>query len=150
MANLSCTARAETCNVGSVDTVAGVLRTARRIAVVGLSPKPWRPSHGVAKYLQEAGYEVVPVHPAGGIILKEPVHLTLESARDTGPIDIVNIFRRSAAVGDLVDACVAVTPRLVWMQVGVSHPGAARRLEEADILVVMNRCIAVAHQRLGE
>jgi predicted CoA-binding protein len=133
-----------------VDTVAEVLRTARRIAVVGLSPKPWRPSHGVARYLQEAGYEVVPVHPAGGVTLGEPVHLTLESVRDAGPIDIVNIFRRSAAVGDLADACVAVTPRLVWMQVGVSHADAARRLKEADILVVMNRCIAVAHQRLGE
>jgi predicted CoA-binding protein len=90
------------------------------------------------------------VHPAGGITLGEPVHTTLESAREAGRIDIVNIFRRSSAVGSLVDACVAATPRLVWMQVGVSQADAARRLNEADILVVMNRCIAVAHQRLGE
>ena len=74
----------------------------------------------------------------------------VESGRDAGPIDIVNIFRRPAAVGDLVDACVAVTPRLVSIQWGGSHADAASRLEEAEILVVMYRCTAVAHQRLGE
>lgn len=130
--------------------IAATLRAARRIAVVGLSPKPWRPSHGVAKYLQAAGYVVLPVHPAGGETLGQPVHATLSAARMAGPIDIVNIFRRSAAVGDLIEDCVAVMPRLVWMQVGVSHAEAARRLEEAGILVVMNRCIAVAHRQLGE
>lgn len=130
--------------------VAEALRSSRRIAVVGLSPKPWRPSHGVGRYLQSVGYTIIPVHPSGGVILGEPVHATLRSARDAGPIDIVNIFRRSEAVEGLVDDCVAVRPRLVWMQVGVSHTTAARRLEEAGILVVMNRCIAVAHRHLGE
>ena len=136
--------------MGVAPDIAAALRAARRIAVVGLSPKPWRPSHGVAKYLQAQGYMIVPVHPAGGVILGQPVHATLESARTAGPIDIVNVFRRSAAVGDLIDECVAVMPRLVWMQVGVSHTEAARRFEEAGILVVMNRCIAVAHRQLGE
>lgn len=130
--------------------VAEVLRSARRIAIVGLSPKPWRPSYGVGRYLQDAGYAIIPVHPTGGVILGEPVHAALRSAREAGPIDIVNIFRRSEAVGGLAEECVAVMPRLVWMQVGVSHPEAARRLEEAGILVVMNRCIAVAHRHLGE
>ncbi len=127
-----------------------VVRTARRIAVVGLSPKPYRPSHQVAKYLQEAGYTIVPIHPAGGTILGEAVHPDLYQARETGELDIVNVFRRSSAVPALVEPCVAVAPQLVWMQVGVAHQVAARQLEDADILVVMNRCLAVVHQHLGE
>ncbi len=75
---------------------------------------------------------------------------TLESAQGAGPIDIVNIFRRPAAVGDLVDACVAMTPRLVSIRREGSHADAACRLEEANIRAVMDRCTAVAHQRLGE
>ena len=129
--------------------LAELLRTARRIAVVGLSRKPDRPSHTVAAYLQRAGYTIIPVHPAPGVTLGERVHPDLRSARATGPIDIVNIFRRSEHVPALLDAMLEVRPALVWMQVGVRHDEVARSLEAAGIAVVMDRCLAVDHQFLG-
>lgn len=130
--------------------VADILRGARRIAVVGLSPRPERPSHSVARYLQRAGYVVVPVRP-GTVepILGEPVFPDLVSAARSGPLDIVNVFRQSAAVPFLVDAILAVKPRLVWMQLGVTHEESARRIEAAGIPVVMNRCLAVEHSLMG-
>jgi hypothetical protein len=130
--------------------VTDILRTARRIAVVGLSRKPERPSHGVAAYLQRAGYTIIPVHPAGGVTLGEPVHPDLRSAAGTGPIDIVNIFRRSEHIPALLDALLEVQPRLVWMQQGIRNDDVARKLEAAGITVVMDRCLAVDHQFLGD
>jgi predicted CoA-binding protein len=129
--------------------LAELLRAARRIAVVGLSRKPDRPSHAVAAYLQRAGYTIIPVHPAPGVTLGEPVHPDLRSARAVGRIDIVNIFRRSEHVPALLDAILEVRPALVWMQVGVRHDEVARRLEAEGIAVVMDRCLAVDHQFLG-
>lgn len=126
-----------------------ILRASHRIAVVGLSPKPHRPSHGVAAYLQRVGYQVVPVHPAGGVTLGEPVHPDLRSAAATGPLDIVDVFRRSEFVPALRDALLAVRPRLVWMQLGVEHADTAWQLEAAGIRVVMDRCLAVDHHALG-
>ena len=123
---------------------------ARRIAVVGLSRKLDRPSHAVAAYLQDAGYTIIPVHPAGGVTLGEPVYPDLRSASAAaGPIDIVNIFRRSEYIPALLEQLLEVRPQLVWMQVGVRHAEVARKLEEAGIAVVMDRCLAVDHQFLG-
>jgi len=130
--------------------LSGILRNARRIAVVGLSRKPERPSHGVAAYLQQAGYTIIPVHPVSGITLGEPVYPDLRSAATTGPIDIVNIFRRSEYVPALLDAMLEIKPVLVWMQVGIRHDGVAQSLEAAGIEVVMDRCLAVDHQFLGD
>ena len=129
--------------------VAEILRTARRIAVVGLSRKPERPSHGVAAYLQRAGYTIIPVHPVGGVTLGEPVHPDLRSAAAAGPIDIVNIFRRSEHLPALLDAILEVHPTLVWMQQGIRNDDVARKLEAAGITVVMDRCLAVDHQYMG-
>lgn len=129
--------------------LAEILHTAQRIAVVGLSRKPERPSHGVAAYLQRAGYTIIPVHPVGGVTLGEPVHPDLRSAAAAGPIDIVNIFRRSEHVPALLDALLEVKPALVWMQQGIRSDDVARRLEAAGIAVVMDRCLAVDHQFLG-
>jgi uncharacterized protein len=126
-----------------------ILRASRRIAVVGLSRKPHRASHSVSAYMQRQGYEIVPVHPAGGVTLGEPVHRDLRSAAATGPIDIVNIFRRSEFVPALLDDILAVHPRLVWMQLGVEDEATARALREAGIAVVMDRCLAVDHHSLG-
>jgi uncharacterized protein len=129
-----------------------LVRTARTIAVVGLSRKPERPSHGVAAYLQRVGYRIVPVNPAGGVTLGEPVYPDLRAAAAaaaTGPIDIVNIFRRSEHIPALLDALLEVRPRLVWMQQGIRHDEVARRLESAGIAVVMDRCLAVDHHFLG-
>jgi uncharacterized protein len=130
--------------------LAELVGNARRIAVVGLSPKPDRPSHGVAAYLQHAGYTIIPVHPAGGVTLGEPVHSDLRSAAAAaGPIDIVNVFRRSEHIPALLEQLLEVKPQLVWMQVGIRHSEVARKLEEAGIAVVMDRCLAVDHQFLG-
>jgi len=118
--------------------------------VVGLSPRPERPSHEVAAYLQRAGFTVVPVNPCGGVILGERVHPDLSAAAASGTLDIVDIFRRSEYVAALVDDLVAVRPGLVWMQQGVRDDAAAHRLESAGIPVVMDRCLAVDHQLLGE
>ena len=127
-----------------------LVRTARRIAVVGLSPKPQRPSHGVAAYLQRAGYTIIPVHPAGGVTLGERVYPDLRSAAAAaGPIDIVNVFRRSEHIPALLHGLLEVRPRLVWMQQGIWHEEVGRALEADGIAVVMDRCLAVDHQFLG-
>ena len=130
--------------------LAELVRSARTIAVVGLSRKPERPSHRVAAYLQRAGYRIIPVHPVAGVTLGEPVYPDLPAAAAAGgPIDIVNIFRRSEHIPALLDALLEVHPRLVWMQQGIRHEAVARQLESAGIPVVMDRCLAVDHQFLG-
>jgi predicted CoA-binding protein len=129
--------------------LAELVRNARRIAVVGLSRKPERPSYGVAAYLQRSGYTIVPINPAGGVTLGEPVHPDLRSAAAAGPIDIVNIFRRSEHIPTLLEQLLEIRAPLVWMQQGIRHDEVARRLESAGILVVMDRCLAVDHQFLG-
>jgi uncharacterized protein len=134
---------------GEWERIEEILRTARRIAVVGLSPKTERPSHGVASYLKNAGYTIIPVRPTGTIILGEPVQPNLRAAAATGPIDIVNIFRRSEFVPALLDDLLAIRPRLVWMQMGIRDEPTAQRLEAEGIAVVMDRCLAVDHQFLG-
>jgi predicted CoA-binding protein len=126
-----------------------ILRTATHIAVVGLSPRPERPSHSVARYLQKSGYQVIPVRPdTSTLILGEPVYADLIAASRAGPIDIANIFRQPAALPALVDDILAVMPRLAWMQLGVVHEEAARRIEAAGIPVVMDHCIAIEHHNL--
>lgn len=125
-----------------------ILRASRRIAVVGLSPNPARPSHRVASYLQTAGYVIVPVRPGVASVLGQPAHPDLRSAAAAGPIDIIDIFRRSEAIPDLVDDCIAVRPRLVFLQVGVIHAVSADRLEGEGIPTVMDRCLMVDHHQL--
>lgn len=123
-----------------------LLRGAHTIAVVGLSPNPSRPSHQVAAYLQRAGYRIVPVRPDVPAILGERAFPDLATAaRDAGPLDVVNIFRRSEHVPALTEALLALRPRLVWMQVGVRDDATAARLESAGIPVVMDRCLMVDH-----
>jgi uncharacterized protein len=90
------------------------------------------------------------VRPTGTIILGEPVRPDLRTAAATGPIDIVNVFRRSEFVPALLDDLLAVRPRLVWMQMGIRHQPTAARLEAEGIAVVMDRCLAVDHQFLGD
>ncbi len=127
-------------------TLGPLLRESRTIAVVGLSPRPERPSHAVAAYLQRAGYRIVPVRPGGATILGEPSYPDLRSAAAAvSPIDIVDIFRRSEAVPSLLDDLLAIRPKLVWMQVGVVHDGVRARLESAGIPVIMDRCLMVDH-----
>ena len=127
-------------------TLSRLLREARTIAVVGLSPNPARPSHEVASYLQDAGYHIVPVRPAVESVLGERAYPDLASAaRAVGTIDIVNVFRRSEFVAALADPLLAIRPSLVWLQVGVRDAETARRLTEAGIPVVMDRCLMAEH-----
>ena len=128
--------------------IAALLRRARRIAVVGLGESTWRPAWGVAAYLQRAGYTIVPVHPRAKEVLGERAVPDLAEAARGGPVDIVNVFRRSDAIPSMVEACVAVRPLLVWLQVGIRHDESARRIEAAGIPVVQDRCLAVDHQLL--
>lgn len=130
------------------DETLRIVRAARVIAVVGLSPDPSRPSHGVAKYLQEQGYRIVPVTPRGGTILGERAWGTLEEAAAAlapAPIDIVDVFRRPEHVAALLPALLAVRPRLVWLQLGIRDDATAARLAEAGIAVVQDHCLAVEH-----
>ena len=103
----------------TTDALRTLLRDARTIAVVGLSPKPDRPSNAVASYLQSSGYHIVPVNPGHAAILGEKSYATLTAAAAEHAIDVVDVFRRSEFVGPIVDEALRVRPRLIWLQVGV-------------------------------
>ena len=132
------------------DRLRALLREARTIAVVGLSPKPMRPSHSVSKYLQSAGYHIVPINPGHDEILGEKSYATLTDAARNHTIDIVDVFRRSELVGPVVDEAIALAhrPQLIWLQQGVVDTAAAQRAEAAGIAFVMDHCIAVEHRHL--
>lgn len=123
-----------------------LLRSARRIAVVGLSPKPERYSHRIARYLIRAGYEVVPVYPREQEILGARVYGRLQDV--PGHIDIVDVFRRSEALPEAVDDAIAVGARAIWLQLGCIDEAGAARATAAGITVVMDRCIMVDHAQL--
>lgn len=125
-----------------------LLRGARTVAVVGLSPRAARPSHGVARYLQRAGYRIVPVNPYHETILGEPCYPSLSAAARDHQIDVVDVFRRSAVAGTVVDEAIALAPRLIWLQEGVVDDAAAARAAAAGIPCIMDRCLAVDHQLL--
>ncbi|HEX6644528.1 MAG TPA: CoA-binding protein [Gemmatimonadales bacterium] len=126
-----------------------ILRKARRIAVVGLRDNPMRPAFGVAAYLKRVGYTIVPIHPRAETVLGERGYPDLESAALAGPIDIVDVFRRSDAIPALVPGCVAVRPLLVWLQLGIRNDAALAELAAAGIPGVQDRCLAVDHQLMG-
>ena len=134
----------------SPDGLADLLRRARAIAVVGLSPKPIRPSHSVARYLQEAGYRIIPINPGHERILGEQSYPTLDAAARDHAIDIVNVFRRSEHAGAIVDQALALRPPplLIWLQQGVEDHAAAQRAAAAGVPFVMDDCLAVAHRHL--
>lgn len=125
-----------------------ILTSVTSIAVVGWSPKPERPSHGVAAFLARRGYRVIPVNPgqAGQTALGETVRATLAEA---GPVDMVDIFRRSDEAGAVVDQAIATGAKVVWMQLGVVDEAAAARARAAGLRVVMDRCPAIEIPRLG-
>jgi predicted CoA-binding protein len=130
--------------------VAEVLRDARRIAIVGASPDPSRPSHDVLRYLVRAGYECVPIHPEAREVLGIPAFTTLALAVEAGgPVDIVDVFRRSSLCVPHAEEAVAVGARCLWLQLGVVNWEAARIAAAGGLSVVMDRCTAIEHRRLG-
>ena len=128
--------------------IAEILRVGRIIAVVGLSAKRYRPSYGVAEYMQRAGYRIIPVNPNETEVLGEKCYPDVESVPE--PIDIVDIFRRSEFVPEIVEAAIRKGAKVIWMQEGVVHEEAARRAQEAGLEVVMDRCILKDHRRLRQ
>ena len=129
--------------------IKALLDGARTIALVGASDRPDRPSHRVMATLQRHGYRVIPVNPqiTGEHVHGEFVFRDLDQLGD--PIDIVDIFRRSDAVGPIVDQAIAIGAKAVWMQLGVVDDAAAARAEAAGLQVVMDRCPAIEIPRLG-
>jgi predicted CoA-binding protein len=126
--------------------IGALLARATRIAVVGLSPKPDRPSYFVAQCLQRHGYEIVPVRPAVESVLGAKAYGDLRAV--PGSIDLVDVFRAPEHVGPLVDACIALKVPVLWLQEGVVNEAEAARARAAGITVVMDRCIAKDCQRL--
>jgi uncharacterized protein len=130
-----------------MNQISEILHSCRVIAVVGLSAKRFRPSYGVAEYLQRAGYKIIPVNPMETEVLGERAYPDLDSI--PGPVDMVDIFRRSEFVPEIVEAAIRKGAKAVWMQEGVIHEAAAERAEAAGLSVVMDRCILKDHRRLA-
>jgi len=137
-------------------SIAQILGDSKTIAIVGLSNKPDRASYGVAAYLQENGYRVVPVNPsyAGETILGEKVHASLQEAADAlaasgRPIDIVDCFRKSEDIPPIARDAIAVRAGCLWMQLDIENRAAADLARAAGLDVVMNHCIKIEHRNLN-
>ena len=124
-----------------------ILERYKTIAVVGLSPNRMRPSNGVSEYMQSQGYRIIPVNPGHGEILGEKAYRTLDDIPE--PVEIVNIFRRSEYVPELVDAAIRIGAKVIWMQEGIAHEAAAQKAREAGLEVVEGRCILKDHRRMS-
>jgi uncharacterized protein len=122
-----------------------LLRASRVIAVVGLSSKKFRPSYGVAEYMQREGYRIIPVNPNETEVLGEKSYARLEDVPER--IDIVDIFRRSEFVKPLVESAIRLGAKAVWMQEGVEDAKAADKARQAGLTVIMDRCILKEHSR---
>ena len=127
-------------------SIGEILRSAHSIAVVGLSSKRYRPSYGVAEYMQSAGYRIIPVNPFEQAILGEKAYGELALIPER--VDIVDIFRRSEFVPEIVEAAIRLGARAIWMQEGVIHEEAAAKARAAGLEVVMDRCILKEHRRM--
>jgi uncharacterized protein len=128
------------------DEVRRLLERVRRIAVVGLSPKPHRDSHRVARYLLERGYEVVPVYPREEEILGQKVYRRVQDV--PGAVDLVDVFRRSEVLPETIDDALAKGAAALWLQLDCIDEEGARRARDAGLCVVMDRCLMVDHARL--
>ena len=129
-----------------------ILNHCRSIAVVGLSPKPHRASFDVARYMQAAGYRIIPVNPvlaaAGEQVLDEKAYASLIEAAQHEQIDLVNCFRNSEDIPPIVDEAIAIGAKAVWMQLGITNPQAAAKAEAAGLLVVQDHCLKIDHRVL--
>ena len=126
------------------DPITDLLKHARTIAVVGLSNSPLRPSHGVSAYMQTHGYRIIPVNPQIHGSLGERAYPSLLDVKEK--IDIVNIFRRSAYVEEVVDQAIQMKVPVIWMQEGVVHEKAAQKARQTGIFVIMDTCILKEHR----
>jgi predicted CoA-binding protein len=132
--------------VDEISNLRRILRAYRRVAIVGLSAEWHRPSYFVAKYLQQHGYQIVPVNPRYETILGERCYARLEDIPE--PVDMVDVFRRTADVGPIADSAIAIGAKCLWQQIGVTNEAAAARARAAGLDVVMDRCVKIEHARL--
>lgn len=131
--------------LASPDPIFELLKRSKTIAVVGLSDSALRPSHGVSAYMQSQGYRIIPVNPQIGEVLGEKSYPSLPGVPEK--IDIVNIFRRSEFVGEIVDQAIELKVPAIWMQEEVINEAAAEKARKAGIFVVMDRCILKEHRQ---
>jgi hypothetical protein len=129
----------------SSDVVAQILRGTKTIAVVGLSSNPMRASHGVAEYLKNAGYRIIPVNPNETEVLGEKAYARLEDVPE--PVDIVDVFRRAEEVPAVAESAVGIGAKVLWMQLGIENAVAAERAVAAGLAVVEDSCLMVEHKR---
>ena len=130
------------------ETIKKILNECKTIAVVGLSSSPFRPSNGVAAFMQKKGYKIIPVNPNETIVLGEKAMASLSDV--TEKIDLVDIFRRSDEAGSAVDEAIKIGAKAVWLQEGVIDEKAAKRAADAGLLVVMDRCWLKDYVKYGE
>ncbi len=130
---------------GVSDSITAILERYKTLAVVGLSPKLSRPSHGVAAYMMARGYRIIPVNPNAQSVFGEKSYNSLEEV--PGPVEIVVIFRRSEYVPEIVEGALRKGAKVIWMQEGVTHEEAARRAREAGLAVIQDRCILKEHAK---
>ena len=131
--------------MSEAERITDLLQRAQTIAVVGLTDNPMRPSYGVSAYMQAQGYRIIPVNPKLSESLGEKAYATLLDVPEK--IDIVNIFRRSEAVPEIIDDAIQLKVPAIWMQEGVIHEEAAEKARQAGIFVVMDLCILKEHRR---
>ncbi|SRR5579883_637425 len=127
-------------------TISEILSATRVIAVVGLSGSPMRPSNGVSEYMKRAGYRIIPVNPNESEVLGERSYARLEDIPES--IDMVNVFRRSEHVPEIVESAIRAGAKSLWLQEGVIHEAAAQRARDAGLDVVMDKCILKEHRKL--
>ncbi len=127
------------------ERITELLKTAKTIAVVGLSNTPFRASHGVAAYMQSQGYRIIPVNPTIDSALGEKAYPALAEVQEK--VDIVNVFRRSQFVPEVVEQAIRIQAPAIWMQEDVVHEAAAEKARRAGIFVVMDRCILKEHRK---
>jgi len=130
------------------ERIARLLNDCRTIAVVGLSPKPHRASFDVSRYMQAAGYRIIPINPNATEVLGEKAYATLQEAALHEKIDLVNCFRNSEDIPPVVADAIAIGARAVWMQLGVANAQAAATAEAAGLMVVQDHCIKIDHRVL--
>jgi hypothetical protein len=128
------------------EEIKAILRNYKVVAVVGLSPKPERPSYRVAQYLKEHGYRIVPVNPGQKEILGEKCYPRLSDI--PFPVEVVDIFRNIEAIPAIVDEAIAKGAKVVWMQQGLAEAASAQKAREAGLQVVMDRCMKIDHAQL--
>ncbi len=134
------------CRIMNDQELKALFQTAKTIAVVGASTKPWRDSNGIMEYLLKEGYNVIPVNPTYDKVLEKKCYPDLKAIPEV--IDIVDIFRNPAEVMPIIDDAIAIHAKVVWMQLTVVNEEAKKKAEDAGLTVVMDRCILIEHRRL--